>query len=144
MMKTIRKEAKHLKHDFAAGASASLNKTITTMEDFLERSQNRPGRGLRDYLFAQLGDLAVKWYRYGFNRGHKESDKQSRNGRIPRTLRYDATREFFIRDTRTIGLKSKLKRKQPKTQRTLGSDLGLRSSRFRRPKATKRAGSHDG
>lgn len=113
MTKTTEKGVKHLKHDFPAGASASLNKTITTMEDFLERNQSRPVCGLRDYLLARLGDLAVKWYRYGFNRGHRESEKQSRNGRIPRTLRYDATREFFIGDTRTIGLKSKLKRKQP-------------------------------
>lgn len=102
----------HLKHDFAAGASASLNKTITAMESFLEEKGNRPQRGLRDYLLTQLGDLAVKWYRNGFNRGHRESNKQSRRGRIPRILRYDATREFFIDDERTVHLKSTLKKKR--------------------------------
>jgi hypothetical protein len=103
-----------MKRYFAAGASASLNKTITAMERFLEDEQDRPTHGLRDYLFARLGDLAAKWYRHGFNRGHKESKRQSRNGRIPRTLRYDATREFFIGAKKTVHLKSTLKRKRPK------------------------------
>lgn len=101
-----------MKHDFAAGASASLNKTITAMETFLEDMGDRPARGLRDYLSAQLGDLAVKWYRHGFSRGHKESKKRSRRGRIPRVLRYDATREFFTDDERTVHLKSTLKKKR--------------------------------
>ena len=95
---------------FAAGASASLNKTITAMQDFLEDKQGRPSRGLRDYLFAQLGDLAVTWYRRGFKRGHRESHKRSRNGRTPRILTYEATREFFTGDERTIHLKSTLRR----------------------------------
>ena len=101
-----------MKHDFAAGASASLNKTITAMETFLEDKGDRPARGLRDYLSAQLGDLAVKWYRHGFSRGHKESNKRSSGGRIPRVLRYDATREFFTDDERTVHLKSTLKKKR--------------------------------
>jgi hypothetical protein len=103
-----------LKHDFAAGASASLNKTITAMESFLEDKGDRPVRGLRDYLLAQLGDLAVKWYRHGFSRGHNESNKQSMRGRIPRILRYDATREFFTDDERTVHLKSTLKQNRSK------------------------------
>lgn len=101
-----------MKHDFAAGASASLNKTITAMETFLEDKGDRPTRGLRDYLSAQLCDLAVKWYRHGFSRGHRESKKRSRHGRIPRVLRYDATREFFTDDERTVHLKSTLKKKR--------------------------------
>ena len=44
---------------FAAGASASLNKTITAMEKFLEEEQKRASGGLRDCLLARLGDLAV-------------------------------------------------------------------------------------
>jgi hypothetical protein len=103
-----------VKRDFAAGASASLNKTIAAIETFLEDEQDRPAHGLRDYLFARLGDFAVKWYRHGFNRGHKESKRQTINGRIPRTLRYDATREFFIGAKKTAHLKSTLKRKRLK------------------------------
>jgi len=103
-----------MRDGFAAGASASLNKTIAAMESFLEHKGDRPARGLRDYLLAQLGDLAVKWYRHGFSRGHRESDKQKRSGRIPRILRYDATREFFTDDERTVHLKSTLKKKRSK------------------------------
>lgn len=103
-----------MKRDFAAGASASLNKTITALQTFLGDDDDRPERGLRDYLFAQLGDLAAKWYRHGFNRGHRETIKQTRHGRTPRTLRYDATREFFLGTKKTVHLKSSLKRKRPK------------------------------
>ncbi len=97
---------------FAAGASASLNKTITTIERFLEDEGDRPPRGLRAYMRDRLGDLAVKWYRRGFQRGHMETDKQNTNGKLPRTLTYDATREFFTGDKRTVHLKSTLKKKR--------------------------------
>src|SRR5690349_17944130 len=100
--------------DFAAGASASLNKTITAMERFLESNEDRPPHGLRAHLVSHLCDFAVKWYRQGFNRGHKETDKRSRNGRIPRTLRYNATREFFSGKERTVRLRSTLRRKRTK------------------------------
>jgi len=103
-----------LEDDFAAGASASLNKTITAIMEFLEHEECPPRRRLRDYLHERLGDLAVKWYRRGFNRGHRESDNQCNYGRVPRVLRYDATREFFTGTERTVQLKSTLKKKQSK------------------------------
>jgi hypothetical protein len=68
----------------------------------------------RDFLYVKLGDLAVKWYSRGFCRGHMESNKQSDGGRVPRTLRYDATREFFTDEERTVHLKSTLKKKRTK------------------------------
>jgi hypothetical protein len=102
------------KNDYAAGASASLKKTSKAIMRFLNDKKDQPQVGLRDFLYDCLGDLAIKWYRYGFNRGHKESQKQSKNGKIPRTLRYDATREFFTGTKRTVRLKSKLKKKQSK------------------------------
>ena len=104
-----------MKHDFAAGASASLNKTITAIERFLEDKGNRPPSGLRAYMFDRQADLAVKWYRRGFKRGHEETAKQCKKGRVPRVLRYHATREFFIDNERTIRLKSTLKKKRHKS-----------------------------
>jgi hypothetical protein len=99
--------------NYTAGASASLNKTITEIMRFLKDEGERPTDGLRDFLREKLGDFAVKWYRRGFNRGHRETDKRCREDRIPhvpRVLRYDATREFFTGDERSVSLKSTLKR----------------------------------
>ena len=101
-----------MKNDHAAGASKSLKKTTKAMMKFLKDHGDRPQRRLRDFLYDKLGDFAVKWYRRGFRRGHMESDKQSDGGKVARTLRYDATREFFTNDKRTIRLKSTLKKKR--------------------------------
>jgi hypothetical protein len=60
--------------DFAAGASGSLKKISKAIMRFLKDKKDQPQHGLRDYLNEQLGDLAVKWYRHGFNRGHRETD----------------------------------------------------------------------
>lgn len=100
--------------DYAAGASASLHSTITAVDKFLEREGAHPTRDLRAHLFDLLGDLAVKWYSRGFKRGHMESKKQSEDGKVPRSIHYDATREFFTGTKRTVELKSKLKRKRGK------------------------------
>jgi hypothetical protein len=100
--------------DHAAGASKSLKKTTKIIMKFLEDRGDRPQNGLRDFLHEKLGDFAVKWYRKGFNRGHKESHKQCDEGKVPRTLDFDATREFFTDDERTVHLKSTLKKKRSK------------------------------
>lgn len=99
---------------YAAGASASLNKTTTAIMKFLEDGGERPPRRLRAFLNEKLGDLAEMWYRKGFNRGHRESDKRCEAGRVPRVLRFDATREFFTGDKRTVQLESTLERKRKK------------------------------
>jgi hypothetical protein len=103
-----------MKEEYAAGASASLNKTTTVIMKFLKDEGERPPRRLRAFLHEKLGDLAEMWYRKGFNRGHKESYRQCEEGRVPRVLRFDATREFFTDDERTVHLKSTLKRKRKK------------------------------
>jgi hypothetical protein len=103
-----------MKHGFAAGASASLNKTTTSIMKFLEDEEQRPPRHMRAFLYEKLGDLAEMWYRKGFNRGHKESDEQCEESRVPRVLRYDATREFFTNDERAVRLKSTLKKRRSK------------------------------
>lgn len=64
--------------DFVAGASASLKKTIDE----------------------------VMWRRKGFNRGHRESRRQTARGEAPKILRYGATRLFFKGGKRTVHLKS--------------------------------------
>lgn len=124
-------------HNFAAGpkwhcrtqcvdAKEACSKTITLRAFPLPSTRrlvsrqvsgkkgNRPPRGLRRYLVNLLGDLAVNWNRRGFRRGHVESDKQGRDGRVPHTIRYDATRDFFTDNERTVHLKSTFKKKRRK------------------------------
>lgn len=97
-----------MKNDFAAGASSSLKQTANEIMAFLGRQDPLPKDDLRIFLHEKLGDLAVKWYRKGFNRGHKESHAQTVKGRVPKTLRHDATRQFFTGGKRTVHLKSVL------------------------------------
>ena len=92
----------------ATGASKSLNKTISELMKFLKDEGDRPRPPLRAGLNEKIGDLALKWYGRGFRRGHRETSKQSRRGRVPRILRYDATREFFTGDERTVRITSRL------------------------------------
>jgi len=101
-----------LKDNAAAGASRSLNRTITAIMEFLDDEGDRPASGLREFLYDKLRDLAEKWYRRGFKRGHIESFKKTKGAGAPRTLRYDATRQFFVGGARTVRLKSRLKRKR--------------------------------
>jgi len=72
----------------AAGASMSLNKSIHEIEDFLKGNKIAPATApLRAELHERLEKLAERWYRKGFNRGHKESSKQLANGKMPNPLR---------------------------------------------------------
>ncbi len=92
--------------DFAAGASASLKKTIDEVMAFLGQQGPQPPDNLRDFLHERLNDLAIKWYRKGFNRGHRESHHQAARGKAPKSLSYDATRMFFKGGKRNVHLKS--------------------------------------
>jgi len=96
------------KNDFAAGAAASLKKTANEVMAVLGHQDPLPTDDLRDFLNKKLGDLAIQWYRKGFNRGHKERHAQTAKGRVPKTLRHDATRQFFSGGKRTVHLKSVL------------------------------------
>lgn len=106
-----------MKNDHAAGASKALKKTTKAIMEFLEDNSKLPKRDLRVFQYEKLGDFAVKWYRRGFSRGHKESDKRSKEGRVPSVLRYDGTREFFTDDERTVHLKSTLKKKRKRVKK---------------------------
>jgi len=97
-----------MKNDFTAGASSSLKATATEVMAFLGHHDPSPTDNLRDFLYDKLGDLAIKWYRKGFNRGHRESHRMAAKGKVPKTLRYDATRQFFTGGKRTVHLKSVL------------------------------------
>jgi len=94
--------------NYAGGASASLNETISEIMKFLKATEPRPNAALRDFLREKIGDLGERWYKRGFNRGHRESHKQTRKGKVPRTLRYDARRKFFRGNRRAVRLKSVL------------------------------------
>jgi hypothetical protein len=106
-----REERNEMHNGHAAGASKSLKKTTKAIMKFLADSGKLPQRELRAFQYEKLGDFAVKWYRKGFNRGHRESAKQSGKACVPTILRYNATREFFTGDDRTVHLNSTLKRR---------------------------------
>lgn len=84
------------KRDYVAGASASLNRTITAIMKFLEDDGDRPPRKFRAFLHEKIADSNERWFRKGFNRGHRESfGLFNRAGRVPKTLRYECTRKLF-------------------------------------------------
>lgn len=88
----------------AKEASESLNKTITEIMRHLNQSGPRPGgpgAKLRPFLHKKIGDLAERWFRKGFNRGHKQSDKAfQRTGKVPRKLEYACSRNLSPNQTR--------------------------------------------
>jgi len=101
----------------AEGASKSLNKTITEVMKFLEDSGDRPNAGLRPFLHEKIGDLAERWYRRGFSRGHIQSRKAFlSDSTVPRTLDYSCTRTLSPKQVRDIDLRSTYpkKKKAPK------------------------------
>jgi hypothetical protein len=91
-------------------ASKSLNKTITEIMTYLKDSGGRPRDDLRPFVHEKLADLSEKWFKRGFNRGHRESwDRFSDKGKVPRTLRYEGARELFSNKKRKVELKSMIK-----------------------------------
>ena len=99
------------KHDAAAGASKSLNKTITEIMKHLGDKEDRPRKRLREYLHEKIGDLSEHWFKRGFNRGHIESRKQFKETKtVPRKLKYDCSRKLSPGQNREIELESTIKR----------------------------------
>ncbi|MGO9591982.1 MAG: hypothetical protein ACLP3K_18280 [Candidatus Acidiferrales bacterium] len=101
--------------DSIGGASASLNRTITEIMEFLGDRGPRPGgRGarLREFLHEKLANLAEKRYRRGFRRGHIESHKKFvKTGVFPRELRFVGEREFFKDQKRKVDVTSRINTK---------------------------------
>lgn len=113
-MKTIYTKNIQQNNDFAAGASASINKTIAEIEHIVSGEPlgyDGPKRKeLRTRIQDVLKRLSELWYKKGFNRGHKESYRAYREkGRVPRKLLFKAKREFIPNTPKDIKLKSKIK-----------------------------------
>lgn len=98
----------------AEGASKSLNKTITDIMGHLGQAMDRPNADLRTFLYERIGDLSERWFRKGFNRGHREARREFEDrGRVPLKLSYDCKRRLSPKQKRAIELKSTIKRKKP-------------------------------
>jgi|SRR5579883_596692 len=109
----------------AKGASKSLNKTITELMEYLDDSGPRPRQGLREFLYGKVGDLAEKWFRKGFNRGHKESyAAYLDDGVVPVRLEYLCSRNVCPNEERQITLKSTIRTRSGKSRK-----LSVRKSR---------------
>jgi len=92
---------------YAEGASQSLNKTISEIMHYLKDHGARPNTGLRVFMREKIADLGERWYRKGFNRGHRQSRKEFRNdGKVPKILRYKCARQLAPGQRRSIKLKS--------------------------------------
>lgn len=101
---------------FVAGASASIMKTISEIEDILNGEKLSGGGPKRETLRAKLQAALIKssrsWYRKGFNRGHKECYRALKeNKHFPATLQVNVEREFIPNSLSTVVLKSTLTKK---------------------------------
>ena len=99
-------------YDGGAGASASLNKTITDIMSYMEDDGARPSAGFRDFMNHKLADLAESWAQEGFYYGHCEANRAQReDGEIPATMTYDyGNTELFPGVQRNLFLKSRIRR----------------------------------
>ena len=104
----------------AEGPSASLNQTITEIMKHLGDDGPRPGgKGakLRPFLRKKIGDLCERWFKRGFNRGHRESFKYFEAGEpVPRKLEYECSRKLSPGQDRDLSLKSTIKKKPKKSE----------------------------
>lgn len=96
---------------YVKGASSSLNKSIAEIDTFLTGHGVPMSPGpLRDELHDKLADLAQKWYRRGFSRGHRESRATYLAlGKVPKKLRAKVGRNLFAGKRRILKLKSTIK-----------------------------------
>ncbi len=96
---------------FAAGASASLNRTISEISRLLKGKKMSVAGPLRTKMRASIlraiTTNAERWYKRGFNRGHIESYVQFRiNEEVPRKLTKSIIRELPPNNEQKIKLKS--------------------------------------
>jgi hypothetical protein len=77
-----------------------------------EGARPEPGRGeLRPFLHDKIGDLAERWFRRGFNRGHIESRRAfEADAKVPRHLEYECSRDLSPGQERDLTLKSTIKK----------------------------------
>jgi hypothetical protein len=85
---------------FVKGASASLNKSIQEIEDFLDGLGLTPATGkLRSQLHAKISALAQKSFERGFRRGCIEMERE-----FPRSVSYEAKRAFFGKNKKPVDI----------------------------------------
>jgi hypothetical protein len=101
--------------DDAAAASASINKTLKEVEAILNGADLGPAgelrSKLRDTLVKSFERVGRKWYRRGFNRGHREAYQAfSESRRVPDVLEAEKNRKIVdAGERRKIKLKSSIK-----------------------------------
>ena len=93
-------------------ASDSLKKSIREIEAHLEGKgvPGTPGHH-RAELHATLAEFAARWYRKGFNRGHRESFQSfEETGKVPKLMRAKVKRDLFGGTRKAVKLNSRIKR----------------------------------
>lgn len=98
---------------YAAGASASINKTLDEIECILGGKKLPSAGPLREQLRAELQAAVIasskRWYRKGFNRGHKECYRAAKSsGKVPSIVTAAVEREFVPKTGSKVKLKSTL------------------------------------
>ncbi|MDZ8120140.1 hypothetical protein [Pontiella agarivorans] len=100
---------------FAEGATSSINKTLEEIEKIMkgeELSDAGPLRSdLRDAIENALIELATRWYKKGFNRGHKESyEKYVLKDKFPKRITTTVSRKLLPNAKEEIELGSTIKK----------------------------------
>ena len=97
---------------FAAGASASLQKTINEITDYLTEEPDTSGLKRRDKMRSMITQLVFEWTEWGFYLGHSESYRRLRDdGEIPATLCHsEGTWEVLPKSDREFYLESRIRR----------------------------------
>lgn len=92
-------------------ASNSLRKSIAEIEAQLAGRSVTGSPGVyRAELHATLAEFAERWYRKGFNRGHRESyESFSETGKVPKSMRAKVKRDLFGGARKAVKLKSRIK-----------------------------------
>jgi len=98
---------------YAAGASASIMKTLNEIEKIVGGKKLPPAGPKRNALRQKLQAALIKssrtWYRKGFNRGHRESFRAHKHqALVPATLVVNVEREFLPKTQSPVKLKSRL------------------------------------
>jgi hypothetical protein len=98
--------------EFKKGASASLNRTLTELFDYVDEPGPRNRGDLRQSVNELIADLVVGWIRYGFYLGHKEAYREFRDsGEFPPTITYTETNwEITPGTKRDLPLDSRIRR----------------------------------
>ena len=98
---------------YAAGASASIMKTLKEIEKIVGGKKLPPSGPKRSALRQKLQAVLIKssrmWYGRGFSRGHMESFRAHKHHDcVPTTIAVEVERKFIPKTKSQVKLKSKL------------------------------------